>query len=87
MLGGFLRQMNDSIKQNREMVEKKRHKLFEKKPKHTLKINPTEDPTELSGDYLKKLRLKIQSEQRRYDHYRIIAIAVLLLITWLIFTW
>ncbi|MCU0356459.1 MAG: hypothetical protein MUE95_02660 [Cyclobacteriaceae bacterium] len=79
--------MNDTIKQNREMVEEKKKKLFRQKSEHKLSIEPTEDATELNGDYLKQLRKKMLRDQHRQYRYRIIAIAVLLLITLLIFTW
>jgi hypothetical protein len=84
MLGGFLRQMNDTIRQNREMVQKKRKKLFDKKSAKPLTVLPTEDPVELNGDYLKQLRKKALREKRKNDQLQILALVVLVLITWML---
>jgi hypothetical protein len=84
MLGGFLRQMNETIKYNRELLKNNRHKPFEKKSRKTITVSPTQDPVEVNGDDLKNIRKMKIRERIREDGLTVILLTGVALITWLL---
>ena len=48
LLGGFLKQMNDTIKYNRDLRGKSKRKPFDKSERKPITYNPTDDISSIS---------------------------------------
>ncbi len=88
--GGFLRQMAETVKYNRDLLKKPKHKPFEKK-ESSKKIHNEQLPDIKMSDVERMNLLSVLKEQRRKENMKciivlIISIALTVLIL-IIFSW
>ncbi|MBX2962177.1 MAG: hypothetical protein KF687_06670 [Cyclobacteriaceae bacterium] len=81
---GFIRQMNETLKYNREMLRMKRHKAFDKTDGVQSRTTKLEDGVEMSEAERQEFVRSLQAEKMREENRRIMVMMISVVITLLV---